>query len=215
MLDKRPILLSAAMALALVAACDDDDDGNTVIRDGGVADGGGLDASSDAGLDASRDASSASSDAAITLTLGQVVRVASAVNQGEISTSQLAVSRADDARVLAFANMMISAHTTAQQRQTMLATQQSITPSDSAVSATVEAAVGALSTALQASPDATFDLTYMRGQETLHQRTLELIDTSLLPSVSGNTALTAELTQTRAEVAAHLTEARTVIDQID
>jgi putative membrane protein len=203
----RSVLWAVGLMSLVAIGCDDDDEvidsDDDVVGDAG-SDGGDIDASvrPDGSLDASNDSSM--NDAAVALTEAQVVGLASAINDGEISAGQLASTKATDPDVKEFATMMVTMHTAANTRASALG----ITPADSAPQNEVETMAAMVATTLQNTPaGAEFDSTYVESQVVMHTAALSAFDRMLLPNAK-TPALVAELQRTRGEVVMHLSEAQ-------
>jgi putative membrane protein len=216
------LVLGLSLAGALNVGCGDDDGDDDVSDDGGRPDSGtsttsdgGMDAStrmdggSDGGRDAALDATTSSPDAAARITEPQVVGVTSAINAGEIQAGTLASEKAVSGPAIDFAEMMVTMHTAAQQRQSALGIAAAPSPQRTAVES---AAMTAQQMLMNTPAGPGFDLAYLESQVTMHLMALELIDEVLLPSATTQ-ALRNELTGTRAEVAMHLAQARDLVSR--
>jgi putative membrane protein len=213
-------VLTALLAGALLVGCGDDDgdDDDTPNNDGGgqtTGDGGreagaGGDAGSDGGMDggSNLDASTdgGSQPDAGRLNDNQIVGVATTVNSGEISAGTLAAMKGTLQAVKNYANLMITDHTAADARQRMLGA-----PADSELSAGLRASAMTVMTSLTNAPmGPVFDRLYIESQVTMHQMTVQTIDSILLRDAMSQ-ALRNELTATRATVAGHLTMAQSIL----
>jgi putative membrane protein len=143
------------------------------------------------------------------LTEAEVGGVLVVVNDGEIQEGELAKTKATSSEVSAFAQRMIDEHTATKTRQATLFSNMGTSPAESAKSTQLKTEAAAMLTALQAKSGAEFDRAYLADQVTMHQTALDTIDAMLLPSARSE-ALRAELQKTRADVATHLAEARTL-----
>ncbi|HEY6879803.1 MAG TPA: DUF4142 domain-containing protein [Polyangiales bacterium] len=204
----RKTMNTMMLVSLLCVGCGDDDgnDGDDSRNDAGIDASVGSDSGLDGSTrDAARDATADSTvDAASVLSEAQVVGLAGTINDGEIELGQLAVDKASNSAVQTFAEEMVSMHTAANQRAVALG----ISRASSASADQVQQMVSSIRSRLQdAERGATFDRAYIDSQVTLHTAALEAFDTKLLPNAS-TPALLAELTRTRAEVAAHLSAAR-------
>lgn len=143
-----------------------------------------------------------------------IMAVTAAANQGEIVTSQLALTRASDPRVRAYAERMLAEHTAALEQQTALAQRLGVTPTENEASRelAVNAAKGV--EAMENETGEEFDREYMDWQADSHEDTLQLLDDELIPR-AGNAELRAMLVTMRGAVAAHLEEARAIVDGLD
>lgn len=192
---------------ALHAGCSDDDDTKNRADAGGTAFDAGIDAS--ARPDGATDATVVVPvvDAAVQLNEAQVVGVAGAINAGEIEAGTLAQATAVTPQARAFAETMVTMHNMARTRQEALG----IAPAPSSVQAgVISAAAAALATLKSTPPGPAFDLAYLQSQAMLHTTALQLFDEVLLRNAT-TPALRSELTRTRGEVEAHLTEAMKIL----
>jgi putative membrane protein len=177
------IVLGAALALS-TAACDDDDS---------------------TGTDDQFELSPISSDA-------NIVALAHESNVGEIQAGQVAQAKASDAEVVAFADAMVTEHTTLDQEGTALAQQLAIAaalPDNNLpqLQATELAALNATAAG------ATFDRVYIAQQVAAHRRTLDLIDAGIdrAQRAELRAALSADV---RPHVAEHLDMAEAIQSRI-
>ena len=199
---------------------------------------GDADARAD-GADASRDGDSAadSADARLILTDAQIITVLHVSNVGEIEEAQAALTKAVNTQVRAFANSMIAEHTAADNGlagvfQGSRATDGGV--GDAAADARLDAALSddggiplvesplsqslLISTAaqlqaLQANSPPVLDVVYMNGQVAAHVSLLQSIDNVLLPSAQ-NALVRAQVTATRATVAAHVMESTRILNSL-
>lgn len=146
-------------------------------------------------------------DASTSMQESDIVAVMAALNRGEIDAGNLAKDRASRADVKAYANMMVSDHTTALNRQQSLATQLGITPTENTVSGQVKTDAQTELQKLQSMMGSAFDDAYVASQVKMHEKALQLIDGMLLPAMP-RAELVNELKTARASVAAHLAEAK-------
>lgn len=137
-----------------------------------------------------------------------------AINKGEIDAANVAKDKAQRASVKSFAEMMISMHTAAANRQTALLQQVGITPREGATTTKVETDADAELAKLQAASGAEFDLVYMQGQVTMHQAALDLITQTFLPAAR-RAELKTELETARGEVQTHLDQAKAIVAEIE
>ncbi|MFL5811747.1 MAG: DUF4142 domain-containing protein [Flavisolibacter sp.] len=95
-------------------------------------------------------------------------------NNAEIAAGQLAASKAENASVRAFGQMMVTEHGTAQNDLKSLGSNVGITVSD-----TVDAEHMALMTRLNSLSGHSFDTAYMHSQVKDHQKTLTIFQNEL------------------------------------
>lgn len=135
-----------------------------------------------------------------------VAGVVATANEGEVQQGNAAASRATNADVRAFAQMMVTDHTNALQALRDTASRAGVTVQESDTTRTLRSASQETVTNLGTYTGTNFDRRYMQAQVDLHQWLLNQIDTSLLPSTS-NAQLRSLLQTQRAAVAAHLQQA--------
>jgi putative membrane protein len=133
------------------------------------------------------------------------VAIAQAANQGEIETSQPAVQRAQSPAVRQFAERMVADHTAANQRLLALG----IAPQENEQSRRVTQSARQMGQALEQFPPHAYDRAYMDAQIALHQYTLTMLESYLIPS-SRSGRLRTLLEEMRGTVAAHLEQARQI-----
>lgn len=137
------------------------------------------------------------------------VAVVSAVNNGEIQTSEAVATRASTPAVQQFAQRMITDHTANQRQLEALG----IPPQQNAISQQLTAnAMQTVQVLNQTQPPA-LDRVYMQAQVALHGWTLQNLDNALIPT-AGNRALRAHLRVTREAVAAHLQQAEQILQTL-
>jgi putative membrane protein len=176
----------AATSAGSIVACDDDDVDNSITGTGTLV-------------------SPVTSDA-------NIVALTHESNLGEIQAGTVASQRATNTDVRAFAAMMVVDHTTLDTAGMSLAARNGITPAlpDSALPRLQAQEMAALQ---GAAAGTSFDRAYVAQQVTAHQRTLALVDTSIVRAQ--NAALRTMLqNQVRPAVAAHLQTARNLQTQV-
>jgi putative membrane protein len=202
----RAILIAAgcAGALALVpTGCGSDD--NTQA-DGSVKPGGGGDGST--GASSLNDAGPVA-DALVKLSDNATAGVLMEANTGEIMAGNVATGRAQNAMVKAYAQQMVTEHSTSNQRLMALLPKLGAGNGDSLLRQTVSTSSSVTLTKIATAQAVAFDATYMASQVEVHQMVLKMIDDVLIPSAQ-NAELKTELTGTRAAVMMHLTAAQTL-----
>jgi len=140
---------------------------------------------------------------------GQILKVLSTVDQGEINQAQVALKKTNDTRIREFATHMVDEHTASMQTGAQLASRDSLTLSDSPKSTALQASGDQMLEKLNAAEGATFDATYVDGQIDQHAEVLDLIDHQLLPAVV-NADLRDSINNARGMVARHLEQAKTL-----
>jgi putative membrane protein len=138
----------------------------------------------------------------------QVAQFMLTVNRGEIEQGELAMMRASDERVRAYATRMVTEHTAANVALTALTERLGIIPMETAQSRQVMAEAGSTLESLRAAPDAEFDLAYMTAQVMQHERVLMVFD-SVGPDLADDD-LRGATEMMRRSVAEHLEDGRTL-----
>lgn len=152
-------------------------------------------------------AGSAGATPAVTLTDDQILQVLHVANLGEIDQAKHEQAKGKDAKVKAFAAMMVKDHTAADTKGTELAKQAKLTPSDNPVSTQIKTDGDKTMEQLKAQTGADLDRAYMDAQVKEHQAVLDTIDTKLMPNAK-DANLKAMLTEVRPKIEAHLKAAQ-------
>ena len=134
----------------------------------------------------------------------QIAAITTAANQGEIQQGQLALERAQNAEVRAFAQMMVQQHTNAQRESDQMSLRLRVTPIPSATSSMLMRDGEQILRDLQARSGPAFDRAYVAAQIREHRDLLRMLDTKLIPSAQ-NPELRNQLVQLRSAVAMHQT----------
>jgi putative membrane protein len=140
---------------------------------------------------------------------GQIAGVLTTVDDAEIEQAQLALDKASNPEVQAFAKHMVEQHTASKQAGTQLASQTNIKPADSPKAQELKQTGAQMLTRLNAADANNFDITYLDGQIQEHSDVLKLIKDQLLPAVN-EPALRDHLSQARDMVQQHLDRARQI-----
>ncbi|HEY0157266.1 MAG TPA: DUF4142 domain-containing protein [Thermoanaerobaculia bacterium] len=144
---------------------------------------------------------------------GDIAAIVTAANEGEIQQGQAASTRATNADVRAFAQMMVADHTAALNTARDTFNRAGINASDNTIANTLRASSQTTVTNLNTYSGADFDRAYMRTQVDLHAWLLNVLDVSLIPSAVTPELRTLLQTQ-RASVAAHLDQARGILSRL-
>jgi putative membrane protein len=199
-------------------------------RDGAGGSGGGLgsggsggggstgadaaDAPSEAG-DAATD-SAAVSDAPVDRAFdgpqvsaeSEILGVLDQFDTGEVDLGGLAGMRAIAPSVVQFANLMVTAHTTAKQRLAALSTQTGIAVGSGPLRLQVQQEIMSTTTMLSGLTDVpTFEGAYIQSQITMHMRAVFIIDQRLMPAAT-TASVRSEVMTHRATAVSHLIMAR-------
>lgn len=143
------------------------------------------------------------------LTDGQIAKITTLVNTGEVEQAQLAKTKSKNAAVKKYATMMITQHAQAKQKGAQLAKKAKLTPEESSAATELQGKATATLEQLKAADASTFDSAYISSQITQHQEVLDMLDTKLIPAAT-NPELKAELEKTKTMVQKHLTEAQSI-----
>jgi putative membrane protein len=140
------------------------------------------------------------------LTDAQIAAITDAANKGEIEQAKLALRKAKDPQVKAYAQMMIDHHGTEQKKEQQLATTLSLQPETTQTSTQLQTDSQNAISSLSSQTGADFDKAYIDLQVKEHKEVLDAIDTKLIPSAK-NAQLKQALTDFRPKVADHLQKA--------
>lgn len=139
-----------------------------------------------------------------------IAGIVTTANEGEVQQGNAAASRATNADVRGFAQMMVTDHTAALDSARSVFAARGITPADNDTTRGLRETSQRTITNLATYSGAAFDRAYIRSQVDLHQWLLTSLDTALIPSA--RTPEVRQLLQTqRASVAAHLERARAIL----
>lgn len=138
------------------------------------------------------------------MTDANVAAVASASNMDEIETSRVALTRAQNAQVRAFAQQMITEHSAVEQRMQALLRSKGMASQPSEPAQAAMAATQATLRQLNGLSGMAFDQAYMAHQVDAHRWTLDSLDRSLIPSAHDDDLENMLKTEVRPAVAMHL-----------
>jgi putative membrane protein len=141
------------------------------------------------------------------MTDGQIAAIVTSANTGEIAQAKLAQKNAKDAKVKAFAAMMVDHHGKNQKDAEALTKKLKITLAPNPVSDKIDAEGKDLMVKLSAEKGADFDRDYMDAQIKEHTAVLSLFDDKLIPGAKAP-ELKQALTDFRPKIAAHLKSAQ-------
>jgi putative membrane protein len=141
------------------------------------------------------------------LTDGQVVGAAAAANQGEITVANAYLARGQNPAARDFAVQMQTEHAATLARQDALARSLGLSPDPSEIQAYLRTFAEQTAAFVTAAEPVRVDRLYADSQVEMHEQVLQILDRQLLPSAT-IPALRDELVRMRADVAAHLEEAR-------
>jgi putative membrane protein len=213
--------------LAAMPACSDDNDEPGAGGSAGTATGGtgttggqggdGTGGTGGTGGGGAGGAVDAGADANDVVSDGEIVGILHAANTGEVLQAQLAEMRAMNPAVRTFAAHMNQEHSLADSRLMALSADAGpdahLSPVDTGVSQALTMTAMQKLQVLQTLFGAAFDRQYMTDQVEMHTEVLNLIDEHLLPSAMDGT-LRMLVTMMRESVAAHLAEARNILQMV-
>lgn len=136
----------------------------------------------------------------------QIAAISDAANSGEIDQAKIAQTKAKNPRVKKFAQMMIQHHGQAKTDQDKLVKKLKLSPVENDLSGQLREESLAQISLLEGETQ-NFDRVYIHAQVEAHQKVLDLLDKTLIPSTK-DPELLALLQKMRPKVEAHLAEAR-------
>jgi putative membrane protein len=142
-----------------------------------------------------------------TLTDGQIVGIAAAVDEDEVAAGKLAESHAASEKARAFAQQMVSAHTDIQSKLISVADMQGIRTTESNLCRKLKSEDATAGDTLANMAGVQFDRAYLADQLRGHEQVVNLLDGTLIPNAQ-NPALRSALQEMRAKAIEHLRMAR-------
>jgi putative membrane protein len=136
-----------------------------------------------------------------------IAAIVVAANDADIDNARQAMSKSDNAEVKAFAQQMITDHTSVNEKAKELAQRLNLTPEENETSMAMKTGQESMRSTLGAKNGTDFDRAYIDNEVTLHQTVLDAIDQTLLPNAQ-NAELRQLLTEVRPAIAAHLEHAK-------
>lgn len=143
------------------------------------------------------------------LTDAQIAAITDAANKGEIEQSKLAVRKAKDPQVKAFAQMMIDHHGAEQKKEQQICTTLNVQPETTQTSTQLQTDSQNAISSLTSQTGADFDKAYIDLQVKEHRDVLDSIDNKLIPNAK-NAQLKQALTEFRPKVQEHLQKAQEI-----
>jgi putative membrane protein len=148
------------------------------------------------------------------LTDAEVLGVAEEANRREVQMADLAMKKAQTPAVKKFAGMMRNMHQKALDSDRRLAHKAKMAPAESDTVKTLKSETDETMKDLRGKEGKDFDRAYMDAQVKAHKDTLDLIDHRLMPAAQSSEVKTM-LTNMRAKVAHHITQAEDARSKID
>lgn len=137
----------------------------------------------------------------------QIASIVVTANQVDIDAGTLAKSRAANAEVRRFAQLMITDHTGVNNSATELVTRLKVAPEGNPTSQSLKAGGEKNLANLKSLKGAAFDKAYIDHEVEYHQHVLDAVDKTLIPSAR-NEELKALLVKVRPAFVAHLEHAK-------
>jgi putative membrane protein len=131
------------------------------------------------------------------------------MNNAEVAVGKIAASKAQNAEVKSFADMMVTGHTAVNKQAVDLVTKLKVTPQDNPTSQALKAGGDKNLETLKKLSGPAFDKAYIDHEVAYHQQVLDAVDKTLIPSAK-NDELKALLVKVRPAFVAHLEHAKMV-----
>ena len=143
------------------------------------------------------------------ITDAEIAAIVVTANQVDIDAGKLAVERASNDKVKAFAQLMITDHTGVNQAATELVTKLKVTPQQNATSKALQAGGDKNLAHLKTLKGAAFDQAYINHEYAYHQQVIDALDKTLIPGAA-NAELKALLVKVRPAFVAHRDHAKSL-----
>ena len=125
----------------------------------------------------------------------------------DIDAGKLAASKASNAKVKEFANLMVRDHTSVNKKATDLAKKLSLTPEESDTSRSLKSDGDKTLEKLRGLSGAEFDKAYIDNEVSYHEAVAKVVDDTLIPNAK-NAQLKSLLESARPIFVSHLTHAK-------
>lgn len=139
----------------------------------------------------------------------EITKIVTTTNEGEINIAKLAQKKAKSEEVRKFAGHMITEHTNNNKNSMMLIRKLELKPDSNNKSEEFKKNSEKTISKLSDLEGAAFDKAYIESQVNIHQKVLNDLEQTLIPSAK-NPELKALLEKTRSNVNAHLEHAKKV-----
>jgi putative membrane protein len=149
----------------------------------------------------------AAAASAQTVTDPQIASIVVTANQVDVDAGKLAASTTTNADVKAFAQLMVTDHTSVNKSAVDLVTRLKVTPQDNPTSQALKSGGDKNVATLKMLKGAAFDKAYVDHEVAYHQQVLDAVDATLIPSAT-NAELKALLVKVRPAFVAHLEHAK-------
>jgi putative membrane protein len=141
------------------------------------------------------------------VTDAQIASIVVTANQVDIDAGELAASRSTNDKVKAFAQLMITDHTSVNKSATDLVAKLKVTPQDNSTGQSLKAGGEKNLAHLKSLKGAAFDNAYVDHEVAYHQQVIDALDKTLIPGAT-NAELKALLVKVRPAFVAHLKHAK-------
>ena len=145
--------------------------------------------------------------AKVKLTDANIAAIVVTANTIDVQNGQLALSKSQSQEVKAFANQMVTDHTSVNKKATDLVVRLKVTPKESESSRSLEASAAATRAILETKAGAEFDRAYVDNEVAYHQAVIDMLDETLIPAAH-NKDLMALLVAVRPAFVSHLEHAQ-------
>jgi putative membrane protein len=143
------------------------------------------------------------------MTDANIAAIVLAANTVDITNGELALVRSQNRAVKEFAKQMVTDHTSVNAKATALATRLKLVPKENQASRSLVANTDSTRNRMRKLSSAAFDRAYVKNEVAYHQAVIDLLDTTLVPSVQ-NEDLKELLIAVRPAFVAHLEHAKTI-----
>jgi putative membrane protein len=148
------------------------------------------------------------------LTDAEIAAIVVIANSADVENGELALTRAENPAVKAFARTMVTDHTAVNRQAAELVAMLGVTPAPSEASRSLAAATTAQRQSLAEKSGAAFDRAYIANEVAYHTTVLETLDGVLIPQAE-NGELKALLVAVRPAFVAHLEHARQLQESLE
>ena len=143
----------------------------------------------------------------------QIAHIVVTANQIDIDAGKLAKSKSKNKEVQAFADRMVTDHTSVNKQAGDLAKRLGVKPEDNPTSKSLKQGAKENMDNLKKVSGSAFDKAYIDHEVAYHQAVLDAIDKTLIPSAQ-NAELKGLIVKVRPAIQAHLDHAKTIQDKI-
>ncbi len=145
---------------------------------------------------------------------GEIAAYLQAVNKGEEEQARLAVQKAKDPQVKAFAQFLLMHHQQLQQNEQRMLSSQNVTPQAGQATNQLQNQAQQELSSLQSKSGRDFDQAYIDAQVQEHQMVLNALDSEMIPAAQ-NSQFKQELTNVRSKLQTHLQRAQALQQRLN